>query len=78
MSSPVAHECFSGKGWWEEQKKCERALPIPSPALLGSDGVACHTCCAQTASPEHPTRNAWKKNYDRFGKTLPDFLTFEK
>lgn len=36
MTSPVAHECSSGKGPVGRTETRERALPIPSPAFLGS------------------------------------------
>lgn len=39
MSSPVAHECFSGKALVGSAGKCAGVLPIPSPALLGSVSV---------------------------------------
>lgn len=39
MNSPFAHECFSGKGLVGSAEKCERVLPIPSPAFLGSGSV---------------------------------------
>lgn len=36
MTSPVAHECSSGKGLVGRTETRERALPILSPAFLGS------------------------------------------
>lgn len=36
MTNPVAHECSSGKGLVGRTETCERGLPIPSPAFLGS------------------------------------------
>lgn len=36
MTSLVAHECSSGKGLVGRTETREKALPIPSPAFLGS------------------------------------------